>query len=118
MGEAKRICQVVKLKPEFEEEYIKIHNPIPTEILDKLRDHHITDYSIHYYKEGNLLIANFKYTGDDWEKDAEEMRVDPVNHQWWAVTDKMQSCVLPHHSEGSHDLAGWWLSLSEVFRFE
>lgn len=112
----KRICEIVKLRPEFEEEYIKIHANVPEPVLERLRHYHIEDYSIHYYKELGILISHFKYTGEDLAAESKLMRLDPVNHEWWAKTDQMQQTFL--ESKGSHDENGWWLGLPEVFRFD
>lgn len=113
----KRICQVIKIKPEKLEEYKELHAKVWPKVLNKMRNYHIEDYSIHFLPEYSLLIANLKYTGDNWEKDAEAMRADPDNHEWWAVTDAFQESMVAE-STGSTDVKGWWKNLEEVFRFE
>lgn len=113
----KRICQIVKLKPEYLDEYKKVHAQVWEPVLNNLKKYRIEDYSIHYAPELNLLIANFKYLGDDWEGDGERMRNDLGNHKWWEMTDNMQESFIPG-TTGSTDPKGWWLSLEEVFRFE
>lgn len=113
----KRICQIVKIKPEYLEEYKKIHKEVWPPVLFNIKKYHIEDYSIHYSPTLSLLIANFKYLGDDWERDSEAMRVDSSNHEWWKMTDAMQE-TLVEGSRGSTDPKGWWLNLEEVFRFE
>lgn len=113
----KRICQIVKLKPEYLEEYKKVHENVSEPVLANLRKYHIEDYSIHYYSPLNLLIANFKYTGDNWERDSELSSKDPGNFDWWKMTDEMQESFV-EGSTGSRDTKGWWMPLQEVFRHD
>lgn len=113
----KRICQIIKVKPEALEEYKRLHANAWPSVLEKMRKYHIEDYSIHLIAEQNLLVANFKYTGSNWEKDSEDMRNDPDNHKWWKVTDALQESLV-EESTGSTDKKGWWKNLEEVFRFD
>jgi len=113
----KRICQIIKIKPEKLEEYKELHANVWPNVLAKMTKYHIEDYSIHLIPELNLLVANLKYTGDDWATDSEAMRNDPDNHEWWKVTDALQESLVPG-STGSTDKKGWWRDLEEVFRFD
>jgi L-rhamnose mutarotase len=115
--QGKRICQIVKIKPDLLDEYKKVHQNVFPPVLANLKKYHIEDYSIHYSPSFSLLIANFKYLGDDWDRDAEAMRLDSNNHEWWNLTDGMQE-TLVEGSTGSTDPKGWWLTLDEVFRFD
>ncbi|ONH65906.1 L-rhamnose mutarotase [Cyberlindnera fabianii] len=113
----KRICQIIKLKPEYLEKYKECHQQIWKPVAENLTKYHIEDYSIHYSPQFGILIATMKYTGDNWEKDAEASRNDPGNFEWWQMTDEMQE-TLVEGSTGSRDEKGWWLNLEEVFRFD
>ncbi|KAA8916755.1 hypothetical protein TRICI_001111 [Trichomonascus ciferrii] len=121
MGEekhpGKRICQIVKVRPEKLEEYIKVHGQVPEPVLSNLRKYNIEDYSIHYSPQFNLLISNMKYLGDDFERDGELMRNEPENKKWWDLTDGMQETMV-EGTTGSADPKGWWTPLQEVFRFD
>ncbi|CAN6626930.1 hypothetical protein TRVA0_011S00672 [Trichomonascus vanleenenianus] len=112
-----RVCQIVKVRPEKVEEYIEIHEKVPSPVLELLSKYHIEDYSIHYSSQFNLLIANFKYLGDNLERDSEKMRQEPANLEWWQLTDGMQE-TLVESTTGSADPKGWWQPLPEVFRFD
>ncbi|KAI6124012.1 hypothetical protein EDD16DRAFT_1563930 [Pisolithus croceorrhizus] len=106
MGQAKRICQIIKLKPEFAEEYKRLHaNVWP--------DYHISDYSISHYPPLQLLIATFKYTGDDYEKDMEAIREDEETRKWWEITDRMQESF-NDGATGSGKEIPWWTVSSRV----
>ncbi|KAH9484052.1 L-rhamnose mutarotase [Psilocybe cubensis] len=113
----KRICQVIKLKPEAEDEYIAIHKTVWPEVLAALERAHVIDYSIHYYKPLQLLIANFKYTGNDFESDMNKIAEDEDTKRWWKVTDGMQESF-EEGATGSGKEIPWWTNIPEVFRFE
>ncbi|OSX64874.1 hypothetical protein POSPLADRAFT_1166961 [Postia placenta MAD-698-R-SB12] len=114
---SKRVCQIIKLKPEAEVEYKALHAAAWPGVLVALARHHIADYLIHYYPPLHLLIAHFKYTGDDFDADMKMMAEDEETRRWWAITDKMQESFV-EGAEGSGGELPWWLDLEEVFRFE
>ncbi|KAI0831669.1 rhamnose mutarotase [Trametes gibbosa] len=113
----KRVCQIIKLKPEAEAEYKAIHANVWPGVLAALARHHIADYSIHYYPPLRLLIASFKYTGADYDADMRLVAADPETQRWWKVTDGMQESVV-EGATGSGGAVPWWQELEEVFRFE
>ncbi|KAK7688978.1 hypothetical protein QCA50_007669 [Cerrena zonata] len=114
---SKRICQIIKLKPEAEAEYRAIHAAVWPSVLAALERHHIIDYSIHYFPPLQLLIANFKYDGADYDKDMQGIAEDPETQRWWKVTDGMQASF-NEGATGSGQDVPWWTELEEVFRFE
>ncbi|KAJ7460885.1 rhamnose mutarotase [Mycena galericulata] len=113
----KRVCQLIKLKPSAEAEYRAIHAAVWPGVLAALERAHVRDYSIHYYAPLQLLIANFKYTGSDYEADMKKVGEDPETQRWWKVTDGMQE-TLVEGAEGSGGQIPWWAEAEEVFRFE
>lgn len=115
--EGKRICQIIKLPSGNVQEYVRLHQNVPQGVLDNLRKYNIHDYSIHHAPDLNLLIAHMRYTGTDLQADSQKMREDPVNQQWWSMTDPLQK-TLVEGSTGSTDARGWWMNLDEVFYFE
>ncbi|KAF7305201.1 Rhamnose mutarotase [Mycena kentingensis (nom. inval.)] len=106
-----------QLKPEAEKEYREIHAAVWPSVLAALERAHIVDYSIHYYAPLQLLIANFKYVGDDYEGDMQKVADDPETQRWWKVTDIMQESLV-EGAVGSGHAIPWWASTEEVFRFE
>ncbi|KAI6037000.1 hypothetical protein BKA83DRAFT_4170602 [Pisolithus microcarpus] len=117
MEQAKRICQIIKLKPEFAEEYKRLHANVWPGVLAALGKHHISDYSISHYPPLQLLIATFKYTGDDYEKDMKTIGEDEETRKWWEITDRMQESF-NDGATGSGKEIPWWTDVDEVFRFE
>ncbi|KAL8292801.1 hypothetical protein RQP46_001413 [Phenoliferia psychrophenolica] len=114
---SKRVCQIIRVKPDRFEEYCKVHAEVWPGVLAALDRAHFTDYSIHHDPIHNLLIATFKYVGVDWDGDMEAVAADAETRRWWALTDSMQMSLV----EGATKSGGpvpWWLNLQEVFRFE
>ena len=105
-----RRCQVIRLRPEAREEYIRIHAEVWPTVLATIATCHIRNYSIYLY--GDLLISYFEYHGSDYEADMRKMAADPETQRWWKVTDPMQSRV----AEAGEDT--WWLPLPEVFHVD
>jgi len=111
-----RIGQTIKLRPEREAEYLKIHRAVWPSVLSRIAASHIHDYSIFYDRTSHLLFATFKYTGDDFDADMAAMAADPETQRWWKETDRMQES-LNEGSVGSKE-GGWWRVLDEVFYVE
>ncbi|KAJ7611630.1 hypothetical protein FB45DRAFT_312721 [Roridomyces roridus] len=114
---AKRVCQLVKLKPSAEAEYRELHAAVWPAVLAALERAHVTDYSIHYYRPLGLLVANFKYIGSDYEADMKKVAEDPETQRWRKVTDVLQE-TLVDGATGSGGEIPWWAEAEEVFRFE
>jgi len=108
----RRLAQTIKLKPEYVEEYIKIHAAVWPSVLERIAKCNIHDYSIFYDEKSGILFASFKYTGDNYEADMQQMKDDPETLRWWEVTDKMQES----QDGGKSSKEGqWWRELKEVF---
>jgi len=124
--EGQRVCQVIELKKEFEEEYFHIHANIWSSVLAALEKAHIVDYSINFmpvpiYPSSDpdiagLLIASFKYVGQDFEGDMKAMAANTEVQRWWKITDGYQKSLVKG-ATGSAD-GPWWLDVKEVFRFD
>lgn len=106
----RRYCQMIRLKPEFREEYIRIHVAVWPSVLATVERCHIRNYSI--FLHDDLLIAYFEYHGDDFAADMRRMSEDPETQRWWAITDPMQE-MLPNVLVGKR-----WLEAPEVFHFD
>lgn len=98
---------IPKLKPAAVEEYKEIHAAVWPGVLLALERAHIVDYSIHHYLPLQLLVATFKYTGNDYEGDMAKVAQDPETQRWWKVTDLMQESF-EEGAEGSGKEVPWW----------
>ena len=112
---AARYGSVIGIKPENIEEYKKLHAAVWPEILGKLRDVNIRNYSIYLaeVEKGEwYLFSYFEYTGDDFKSDMKKMADDPNTQRWWKHTDPLQVAV-ETRKEGE-----WWHGIEEVFHMD
>ena len=72
------------------EAYKRLHASVWPEILAKISDCHITNYSIYLKQPENLLFGYWEYTGSDFAADAAKMATDPKTQEWWSVCMPMQ----------------------------
>lgn len=103
----KRLGAVVRLRPEKEEEYLRLHAAVWPEVLDQIYRSNIRNYSI-FLRDG-LLFAYFEYVGDDLNADMAAMAADPRTREWWRMTDPCQE-RMPDTPEGEQ-----WSTMREVF---
>ena len=103
----KRYAQIIDLKPECYEEYVRIHAAVWPEVLATIRACRIRNYSI-FHRDGRLF-AYFEYHGDDFAADMARMAADPKTREWWEITMPMQT-PLETRAPGE-----WWAGLTEVF---
>ena len=96
-----------QLKPESEAEYKQVHAAVWPGVLAAIERAHTVDYSIHYYSPLHLLIANFKYVGNDYEKDMKSVADDPDTQRWWKLTDGMQESFVEGATGSGKDIP-WW----------
>ena len=106
----KRYGQVIRVWPEKLDEYKKLHAAVWPEVLKKITECNIRNYSI-YYKDG-FLFSYFEYHGDDFAADMKKMAADPNTQEWWKLTDPCQE-PLETHKPGE-----WWASMEEFFHVD
>ena len=103
----KRYGMVIDVKPKKIEEYKKLHAAVWPDILKKITECNIRNYSI--YLKDNTLFSYFEYVGTDFNADMEKMAADPTTQKWWDVCKPCQS-PLETREEGE-----WWANMEEVF---
>ena len=106
----KRLGQVIRVKSEMEKHYRELHSQACPEILAKIKECNIQNYSI-YLRDG-FLFSYMEYTGDDFEADMKKMADDPKTQEWWKETDP---CQHPVESAGP---GVWWADMDEVFHLD
>jgi len=102
-----RYGSLIKLKPDWEERYIILHQHVFPGVLDRIRKSNIRNYSI-YLRQG-ILFSYYEYIGNDYEQDMAQMAEDPVTQDWWKLTDPMQA-PLESRKEGER-----WALMDEIF---
>jgi L-rhamnose mutarotase len=103
----KRYGSVIRLRPEKEKEYKKLHAAVWPSVLKTIHDCNIRNYSI-FYREG-WLFSYYEYIGNDYEADMKKMATDPVTQQWWKLCEP---CQQPLESCQNGE---WWAEMEEVF---
>jgi len=115
-AKVRRVGGVVGIRKEHIDEYKRLHAAVWPDVLAKIRECNIRNYSIflaevrpgEYY-----LFSYFEYVGDDLEKEFEEkMKTDEATRTWWSYTNPLQEPV-PTRREGE-----WWHTLEEIFHMD
>lgn len=103
----KRYGMVIGVNPEKIKEYKKLHAAVWPDVLKKITECNIRNYSI--YLKDNTLFSYFEYVGSDFDADMAKMAADPTTQKWWDVCKPCQS-PLETCEEGE-----WWANMEEVF---
>jgi L-rhamnose mutarotase len=106
----RRYSSVIELKPEGIAEYEALHANAWPDVLAKITQCNITNYSI--YRYGNLLFSYFEYVGSNFDADMKLMSDDETTQRWWAVCKPLQKPV-PEATETE-----WWHDLTEIFHHD
>lgn len=106
----RRIAQVIRLKPEKQDEYVELHRDVPEPVLAALRAAHIANYSIHLV--GDRLFSYFEYHGEDLDADLAAIAADAATQEWWKLTDPCQEAVAEARP------GEWWARAEQVFLME
>jgi L-rhamnose mutarotase len=106
----KRYGMVLGIRPEKIKEYKKLHVAVWPDVLNKISQCNIRNYSI--YLKDHMLFSYFEYTGDDFKADMDKMAADPVTQKWW---DLCMPCQVPLESRSEGE---WWAEMEEVFHYD
>jgi len=108
----KRFGSVTGLKAEKLDYYKKLHASAWPEVLKKIEDCNIQNYSIYLQKISGeyYLFSYFEYAGKDFDADMKRMAEDPATQRWWKETDPCQQ-PLPEAAAKNQV----WTDMEEVF---
>jgi L-rhamnose mutarotase len=106
----KRYGQIVRLKPDCRDEYVRHHKAPWPGVLAKIVECNLRNYSI--FEHGELLFAYFEYHGSDFEADMKKMAACPETQRWWAIMFPMLEKLPPGTGEFP------WTDLTEIFHFD
>eukprot|EP01084_Bolivina_argentea_P086200 155808_1 len=103
---------VVGLDAAKEQYYRILHSGTWTPVLERLKKSNMQNFSIYTTELGGkkYLFSYFEYTGNDFDKDMEEIAKDPITQRWWKETDPCQM-KLPNRKKDD----GQWTSMEMVF---
>ena len=98
----------MQLKPGCEKEYEKRHAAIWPELVQMIKDGGVSNYSIYWDKENNILFGYQECSGEGNSQDPDN--VDPITQKWWdMMADIME--VNPDNSPVT-------IPLQEVFHLD
>ncbi len=106
----KRYGMVIRVRPELEDAYVHLHANTWPEVLRKISDCNMRNYTI-FMRDG-YLFAYYEYVGDHYEADMAKMAADPVTQAWWKLTDP---CQEPVESAAKGER---WAEMEEVFHHD
>lgn len=114
-GETRSYGMAIGLRPEMVESYTLLHKYTWPEVLDKIAECHIRNYSIYVAElEGKyFLLSHFDYYGNDFAGDMERLDKDPACIAWTKFTDLGCQLPLATRAEGE-----WWAVMEKVFYLE
>jgi L-rhamnose mutarotase len=103
----KRYGWVIGIKPELIETYKYHHaNPWP-EVVERITDSNIRNFSI-FLKDDRLFLY-YEYHGTDHEADTARIAAHEKTKEWWAVVGPCQQ-PLETRKPGE-----WWAEMEEVY---
>ena len=105
-----RKASTLHLRPEAETASTKYHQAVWPEVLQRITECNIRNYSI-FLRDG-ILFSYFEYDGEDYAQDMAKMAADPKTQEWWAIMNPMQM-PLENRADGE-----WWASMQEVFHMD
>ena len=86
-----RMGMVIGVKPEHIAEYKRLHAAVWPEILAKISECNIRNYTIFLREPENLMFGYWEYHGTDFAADAAKMEADPRTQDWWAICKPLQA---------------------------
>lgn len=107
----KRFGQVVGIRPEMIPPYRLLHTHAWPEVLAKITEGNIRNYSIYLAGDGEkaYLFAYFEYVGADFDGDMKAVDGDAATQAWMKFTD--QACQLPIPTRAAGE---WWANMKTV----
>ncbi|MEO1657833.1 MAG: L-rhamnose mutarotase [Pseudomonadota bacterium] len=108
----KRYGWVIALKAEKRATYEQLHRDVWDDVLSKISDCSIRNYTIFLREPENLLFGYFEYVGNDFDADMAKMANDSRTQEWWELTDP---CQTPLETAAAGET---WSPLREVFHVD
>lgn len=106
----RRFGRVLKLKPEFEKEYIEYHTKVWPEVLKAMRECGIVNYSI-FLHNGYLFAYMEMHKNKSLDTLVKEWVTYDVCVEWESVMNKMQE-----KAQGAKE-DEWWSEMKEIFHY-
>ena len=104
----KRFAFKMYLKPGCEDEYRRRHDTIWPELVEQIKKAGVSNYSIYWDKETNVLYGYQECEGDSSSQD--NTKVDEVTQRWWNMNADLME-VNPDNSPVT-------IELTEMFHLD
>ena len=101
---------LIGLKNEFEDQYITLHKHTFPEVLERIQQSKISDYTI--FLNNGILFSHMVYCGNNYETDMKAMGTDKSTQEWWKLTDPMQKPLDDRKNDE------WWAKINLWFSHE
>ncbi|MEM6415884.1 MAG: L-rhamnose mutarotase [Pseudomonadota bacterium] len=108
----KRYGWMIELHSHHAQRYKELHRDVWEDVLNKISDCNITNYTIFLREPENILFGYFEYTGNQFDADMRRMSEDQRTQEWWSLTDPCQN-PLDTVNEGEK-----WAPMDEVFHHD
>ena len=111
-SKVQRWGMVIGLREEMIDSYRLLHKYTWPEILNKITEGNIRNYSIYLQElDGkHYLFSYFEYIGDKFEADMALIDNDPASIAWMKFTDEVCQIPIPTRTEGE-----WWAVMEKIF---
>ena len=96
------------IKPECVKEYEKTHSNVWPEILERISNCKIKNYSV--FAQGDRLFSFFEYHGNNFEQDTKKMRDNDKFEEWEKFHEHMFKPLENQEKDEG------WIELKEIFR--
>ena len=104
-----RMGMVIGIAPDRIAEYKTLHAAVWPQVLERLAQAHVRNYSIFLREPENLLFGYWEYHGENFAADMAAIADDPETQRWWTFCAPCQ-VPLASRAEGEH-----WAMMEQVF---
>ncbi len=108
----RRMGMVIGVAPDKIDEYRRLHAAVWPQVLARIAQSNIRNYTIFLREPENLLFGCWEYHGEDFEADMAAIAADPETQRWWSFCSPCQ-VPLPSRASGEH-----WAMMDEVFHVD
>lgn len=104
----KRVGMVIKIRTEYVEQYLALHDDAHPGVRDLLQKYHLRNFSIFLHKinDDYFEFGYYEYTGKSFEHDMADLAAEQRNIEWLKLCDHMQ---LPLEGESG------WAIMQQVY---
>lgn len=107
-----KMGMVIGIAPEHIVEYKALHATVWPQVLARLTEANVRNYTIFLREPENLLFGYWEYHGDDFAADMAHIAADPETQRWWSLCEPCQR-PLASRARDEH-----WALMENVFHMD